>query len=184
MLSLLVTALLSNPLWAQSFSSGNQFEAMMLRGEASVICRDMQGRSYHSSEFCSLDILEGGEYDTFVYKKNTGADEVKLEVLQESGKQRSKTKAYNDAKGESKLFNIWVQTLTQRPLLDYGLNKITFTLLKNEKALVSGSFNAVVQDGGTKYCQRRLLTYYNEVNCMNIRARACNDYFSYDNNCR
>ncbi|MNL30457.1 hypothetical protein D3C87_1521950 [compost metagenome] len=163
------------------FKAGNEMTAVLSEGDITVHCR--YGNPTMQYVRCRADILTTGEYDFFVGPAGVAADEVTLTARHQDGSSRTKTVDYDSKKGRSsKSINLWILTLLQKPLLDPGVNKVSYKMTKGSKVAARGEFTAVVKDGGRKVCSRR--GYYNDMssNCMNPE-RYCQDFFRENNYC-
>lgn len=167
------------------FSTGNDFTATMLYGEISVSCHD-SGRSDHSYVRCSSEVLDPAEFVRFIGPKDVAADQVALSATWESGQVREKTKGWDSAAGRStERFNLWIATLFQRPLLDYGKNAIRYFLKKGGQIVREGSFTANVRRGERRVCRRRRhYTSSNLSDCRPPSTNLCDRYFRDENYCQ
>lgn len=172
------------------FKKGNRLTAVLTQGDILVQCSGSGGfppgtGGPSSASFrCQEEVITTGEFDYFVGPERIQADAVTLTATHADGSTRTKKSGYDSAKGQSTdTFNLWIATLFQRPLLDVGLNKITYTLTYKGKTTSSGKFEATVKDGGRKVCQRRG-SYWspNASDCQNPSAM-CSRYFSENNYC-
>jgi hypothetical protein len=183
MLSILLTLLSSSHLWAQGFSSGNNFSATELSGSLTIFCND--GRSSTVADvYCDGEILEPAEWDYFVTDDTVDADSVTL--TNKIGKKTvSKTHKFSTDKNRSKTeFNLWIRTLTQTPLLGYGENVISYQLTKKKQVVKAGQFTVTVSANEARRCQRGALNSGNMDDCNINRNLACDRYFQYQNYCR
>jgi hypothetical protein len=163
------------------FRGGNEMTAVLAEGDITVQCH--RGTPNVRYVRCRQDVLIGGEYDYFVGPKGVAADEVTLTARHEDGSSRTKKVDYDSKNGRSeKRINLWILTLLQKPLLDVGVNKISYKMTRGSKVSANGEFTATVKDGGRKICRRH--GYYNEFggDCMNPE-RFCSQYFSENNYC-
>lgn len=167
------------------FATGNAFYAVMLYGRASVSCRE-NGQSDHASFRCGEEVLDPAEFVRFRGPKGLDADRVYLSAAWENGKTREKNAGYDGAKGEStSRFNLWISTLLQRPLLNYGKNSIRYVLKKDEAVVREGTFTAEVKTGFRRDCRYR--RHYSSSDLSDCRAgatRVCGRYFRDENYCR
>ena len=103
-----------------------------------------------------------------------------------NGTTREKAKGWDSAKGRSTdTFNLWISTLLQRPLLDYGANAVHYSLTKDGKPVREGSFTANVRRGEARSCRyRRHYTSHNMSDCRAGSTTLCDRYFRDENYCR
>jgi hypothetical protein len=173
------------------FKIGNKFEYKSAVGDVSVHCPNTGGSlpggpsgPTFANYRCYGYSLTPGDADYFVGPK-VNADEVELVAVRADGSKRSKTSEYESAKGQSKdTFNLWIETLFQKPLLKMGRNDVTWTLKRSGRAVQTGSFIAEVFDRGDLRCPAASETSWDPSDCQNS-GRICNDYFfRYGNQCR
>lgn len=168
------------------FSTGNQFEAVALTGRVTVSCRDHSGQSDFASVRCSGEVLDPAEFARFVGPKGLDADAVSLTASWEGGGGRQKSDAWLPAEGRSRgRFNLWVSTLLQRPLLDYGRNELRFVLTKDGRTVREGRFEAGVRRGASRACRRgRHYQSSDMMDCRGGASRVCSRYFADENYCQ
>ncbi len=167
---------------ATGFDVGNDFRAVQLHGSVTVSCPSRWGTQ--SAHFrCIGEVLDPVEFAHFVSDAAVDADAVELKAVHEDGSTRIKAGGYSSAKSKSKdIFNLWIRTLTQRPLLEMGENKIAYTMLKNKKAVMTGTFTANVTDGGDRYCQHDSYWSQNPRDCES-GSMVCDRSFQSQNWC-
>lgn len=168
------------------FKNGNNVTSVLSQGEITVHCQASGPGGGPATSFyrCEQDILVSGEYDYFRGPEGVNADEVTLVAFHQDGSQRTKSVAYDSKKGQSaKSINLWIYTLLQRPLLEMGTNRVTYSMTLNGKRVSQGEFVATVRDGGVKTCSHPG-TYWSGVGsgCQSA-AVYCNQYFSENNYC-
>lgn len=181
----IVTLLFSISNFAQGLSGGDQFTSVNIEGRLSVSCMGTQGGPSYGTASCRMNLLNPGEYSFFVGPK-VDADSVSLQATWENGKvSKVKTEKYDSATGRSKKsFNLWIATLLQRPLLDFGKNTVNYKLLKNGNIVEEGEFIVNVVSGGTKACQRAgFYTSSNNNDCAQP-SQFCDRYFREYNYCQ
>ncbi len=168
------------------FSQGNQLTAVVSQGEIFVQCTgdSVGGGPRYAHFYCQEDLILTGEYDYFVGPQGVAADEVTLTALHEDGSQRKKTVAYDSKAARSaKRFNLWISTLLQRPLLDPGLNRISYKMTLKGKLTAQGEFEVQVKDGGKKVCSRRGSYWSNNSMDCNSGSHFCGQFFRENNYC-
>ena len=169
------------------FKNGNSRTSLLSQGYITINCSgsgNVGSGPGIGSFTCQEAILLQGEYDYFIGPSGVDADKVTLTAIHEDGSQRSKTSQYNGEKGTSKDdFNLWISTLFQRPLLDYGENTIAYTLTKDGKSILQGVFKVTVADGGKSVCTNRGFYYSSDnMDCQN-GGTYCSHFFRENNYC-
>lgn len=167
------------------FQTGNEFTAVIIRGRISVSCSEA-GRRDSASFRCSDEVLDPAEFVRFEGPRGVDADKVTLAATWENGKTRKKTKGYDPAAGRSTgRFNLWISTLLQRPLLDYGRNAVRYILKKDGKTVLAGDFVANVRRGKTRTCRYRRHYFSSDLDdCRSATTRMCERYFREENYCQ
>lgn len=177
------------------FKNGNNLDYKSATGDVSVQCFDRGGPSpgypggaptgpSFAHYTCYGYSLVPGDHDYFVGPK-VDADQVELFATRADGSTRSKTSSYDGAKGQSNdTFNLWIETLFQRPLLKLGRNDIKWTLTKDGRLVQTGSFISEVFNRGSLMCPSGSDTSWDPIDCQNS-GRVCSDYFyRYGSQCR
>ena len=164
------------------FDAGNEFSATPLSGEVRVTCYD-NGRYDHATFRCRDEILEPFDHVRFIGPDGLDADKVELSSRWESGKTRNKKKGYSNGRSSGH-FNLWIRTLFQRPLLDYGRNLIHFVMKKDGKRVAEGDFTATVTKAPRRHCRYR--SHYRSNNESDCRTGSsmCGRMFREQNYCR
>jgi len=171
---------------ATGLSGGDQYSTVSIEGRLSVSCTGSTttGPSYGTA-YCNSEILNPGEYSYFVGSK-VDADSVTLQATWENGKtSKVKTEKYDGVNGKSaKSFNLWISTLLQRPLLNYGKNTVKYSLTKNGSTVEEGTFVVDVVTGAKSVCQRS--GYYTSTNNQDCSfpSNLCSRYFAENNYCQ
>ena len=165
------------------FQGGNHMTSYPVRGMVHVSCQE--GAQMKSVTYsCSENILAPAEMNYFVGPENVIADKVELNCTQSDGTKVNKESAYDSKKGRStKRFNLWIATLTQKPLLYLGVNKIHYVFSKGNQSVASGDFEVVVDRHATLDCGYD--TYYSGFlsDCEN-EMFFCRKYFDMKNYCQ
>ncbi len=169
----------SMPINAAGLKAGDQFRATEVSGTVQVFCRDP--RMNTSALYrCHESLISPSWRSKFI--TTADADKVTLSYTDHRG--RTKTKSSKVRDGEStRNFNLWVGSLTQRPLLKYGENVIDYKLTRDNAEVESGTFHVNVDRAPMRTCSHR--TYYsaNLDDCRNS-LNVCNYYFREQNYCR
>jgi len=163
------------------FSKGNNFETISLSGRGSIRC-------LHQNKIralnCQTNYLNPTEFDYFVLDHEVDADDVTLIANHEDGSKRKKSVQYSSEKQRSKhRVNLWVSTLTQRPLLSVGENSISYSLTNNNSVVEEGEFKAYVTVGESRSCRYAQVVTTNEAYC-NDSYMGCELYFREQNYCQ
>lgn len=178
----------SGPVFASNgvgFDAGNAYDATPIYGEVSVTCFD-NGSTDHASFRCSDELLEPYTHVRFVGPEGVDADAVELEARWENGKTRKKTGGYDaGARRSSGHFNLWIATLLQRPLLDYGANAVHFVMKKAGVRVAEGDFTATVRKAPRRDCRYRPhYTSHNAGDCRAGSTSVCDRMFREQRYCR
>ena len=165
-------------------SGGDQFSTVNIYGRLNVQCTGPQGSTSGFAD-CRGQILNPGEYSYFVGPKSE-ADQVTLIATHEDGSvSKAKTEKYDGEMGKSKkAFNLWISTVLQRPLLDFGKNTVKYTLSEKGKVVEQGSFIVSVVDGGRSVCQHNGYYYSTMASDCQFPTNLCSRYFSENNYCQ
>lgn len=171
-----VFALVVSSAYAQSeigFSKGNDMTAHEVRGSFTLQC---PSRSAYAT--CAGTYLSPVEMDYFVHPDAIDADEVELSRVNSRGRTVKKDSDFDaNSLRSKKRFNLWIATLTQRPLLGYGNNVITYKMKKNGQVVSEGTFDVMVDEAPVKTCRHDFIFASNDADC-NVPTTYCDRYFS------
>lgn len=183
---------LSTPCLAADFEGHRDFSSASLVGQIEVRCTNTQpGQPTWASHFCRADIIEPksnpelGAFDMayFNHVATSDVNRFELEATHEDGSQRKKSGSFKFVNNRSSGWvNLWVYTLTQRPLLDQGVNQIKFKLFKGREIKESGEFVSKVDWSGERQCRSR--TYFGSGNDCQNPSQLCDRFFREANLCR
>lgn len=161
-------------------TAGNEFEAHYNEGQLNLTCFGPQGQVRHAYWRCWESYLTPAMYTKFYTDSGVEADRVEIRSTNAKGNTRKKSSRYLSDKGQSKdSFNLWINTLFQRALLDYGVNTIEYTLTKDGNEVEAGEFDVDVIQQPRKYCMSANATSHNMNDCVNgdfICGRYMNSY--------
>lgn len=164
---------------------GNDVTAVLSRGSLTLQCQDsMHGGPTMGLFNCEQDLLIPGDFDYFVGPERIQGNQLTLTATHEDGSTRTKNLGYDSAKGQSSdTINLWIYTVLQRPLLDGGLNKVSYSISYKGQQTARGEFNVNVKNGGVKTCSHRGFYFsYNSNDCQN-GGNFCQRYFQENNYC-
>lgn len=186
LLSFLFIGLLSSVSYAEvGFSNGNDVSIVYLSGSVTYLCPNYAGHPNNQAHYsCSGYLANPGTHDYFVTDKVLDANKVTLTATHADGSTRTKDAAFDANKSASSTrFNLITSTLFQRPLLNMGENKISYTITNGNQVTESGSFISHVTNSGNRTCAPRTLMAHTNDYCKNITL-ACDNYFETENNCQ
>jgi len=166
-ISIMVAALFSFSVAGAGFEHGNSYSHITFEGSVTASC-DSSTRSY----YCSAYGLTPSMYTKLVTAQSLDANKFVVTATHESGKTRTKKGKFKGTK--SKAINLWLRTLLQRPLLDMGVNQISYQILKGKTVVKSGSFEVTVDRGERRACRRGYIRMLGD-DCSS--ARVCDEYF-------
>lgn len=160
-----------------NFAKGLNYKANNIQGQVSVYCPNTS-RIIN----CYDSYLSPGSYSKFTYSGEQKVDKVELEAIYEDGKSRKKSSKMK--KNVSKRnFNLWIGSLLQRPLFNYGENIVKYKFSNNGKEVESGELSVQVERTATRYCPWASYRGFNESDCNNTAA-ICSNYFRRYNDCQ
>lgn len=170
---------LQSAIAATGFVGGNDFNFKGATGYLSVTCFSSGGSPSgpSSASFrCDGFSFTPAEEAQFSGPR-VNADSVELKAVHADGSTRTKTGTYDGKKGLSDdVFNLWIDTLFQRPLLKFGKNTVTYTLKRKGSKVASGQFIATVNDLGDMTCPSDSTTSWDANDCVNS-SRVCDEYY-------
>lgn len=164
---------------ATGFSNGNNIEITEYSGWVRVInCPN----SFNNSYYCSAADYNPGAFDRFTIDQRVKADGVELTAFHADGSKRTKKEKFDANKGLSRRFNLLISTLFQRPLLEDGVNRVSYSLTKKKREVASGEFEANVNYAGSLRCPDLTISGWS-ISCDNASA-ACSEYFNRISGCQ
>jgi len=164
------------------FKSGNNFTANAISGSFTVYCsRGSERNTAHGT--CQGSYLDPSNYAKFSFDGAVDADKVTLVATNSKGKKRKKSSRFNKKVSESKRsFNLWIWSLTQRPMLSLGENTVAYSLTKKGRVVESGSFEVNVNSAPSRTC--RYATFYSSnMDDCRFTSNVCGRYFREQNYC-
>lgn len=185
-----ILLLLSFSFFAQAresgFSKGHEFVATPIQGQVRVVCNGFNGTG--AAAFNCRDVaLDPAVYDYFVGPIDSRADRVELYATHEDGSFRVKAVDYDGVRGRSReAFNLWISTLFQKPLLEFGKNSIRFKIYSGSnliEEISNASFMVNVKKGPARTCP--VATYNStDINDCSSQYSICQRYFEEYRNCQ
>ena len=164
------------------FSLGDNLVATPIQGQVRVVCDGFNG-SGTAQYNCRDVVLSPNPYDYFVgpqISSGFGNERVELMATQEDGTVRVKSAAYDALRGKSReAFNLWISTIFQKPLLNYGANNIRYKIYTAERAnevQSEGLFVVTVQKSAGRMCPSVEYTS-TDFNDCNSQYSICQRYF-------
>ena len=167
-ISIIASMIFSASVIGATFEHGNKYSHISFQGSVTASCNS-GSRTYN----CSSYNLNPSMYTKLVAEQSLNANKFEVTATHESGKTRTKKGKFKGTK--SKSINLWIRTLFQKPLLDFGVNKITYKLLNGKTVVDTGSFDVTVDRGERRSCRRGFLRMSGD-DCQN-NSRVCNAYF-------
>lgn len=168
---------------AAGFSDGEKFVSTEINGEMTVNCQS--GTQSQTAFFsCRDNLLSPAETSYFIGPVGIRASQVNLYAKHADGSQVDKKLDYKSDQGKSERVNLWLASLFQKPLLDYGVNDIRFKMKDSGGSTVSeGSFVVQVDRGTARQCRHQ---YYNsnDINDCTNSSFMCDRYFRDENYCQ
>jgi hypothetical protein len=166
---------------ATGFSAGSEFKNHRIQGPITVRCND--GRESRISQVtCRASYLSPTMRSKFSYDSGVAADKVKITYTNSRGKNKTKSSKVKQAES-TRSFNLWIRTLTQRPLLKSGQNELSYKLYKKGSVVESGEFTVNVETQPVRYCPYR--SYYSSsINDCTNSMYICDRYFREHNDCQ
>lgn len=182
-----LTVIFTHESLAVGFSKGNSFQNTPISGSVFAQCPGQPGMpSGPTSQFfsCSAILWAPEIADYFVGPQGVKADKVTLKATRQDGSQREKSSDYDSSKSQStSRFNLGISTLTQRPLLKPGLNKIHFVLSLNGQTVNEGDFDVTVSEKNEMRCPTGNFYSPSYFDCQD-QFTICDRYFEEYNYCQ
>lgn len=176
---------------AVGFSQGNQIDLTPISGDVMVHCPNQPpppvGNGGPSTNYvrCSANLWSPEIADFFVGPQGMQADSVTLVSHRQDGSKREKSADYDSAQGRSKTrFNLGIWTLTQKPLLKLGVNKITYVLKKDDSVVAQGDFEVTVTERAARQCPYGSYFGNSSFDCQSGSTAICDRYFREHNYCQ
>lgn len=168
---------------AQSFEGIKDFRYQPISGRLWISCYE-GGVSQTVYAICREDLLEPFERGYFSVDESVDADQVELSSVWASGKTVTKETQFDkDQKRSAKKINLWISSLFQTPLLDEGVNQVTYTL-KNQGAIVyQGQTEVKVERHPVRTCGVGHASSMSMMDCTNTTNK-CYEYFKEQNWCK
>ncbi len=132
---------------------------------------------------CRGNILNPGEFTFFEGPEGVDADEVVLTALHEDGSIKEKIESYDSSIRRSDDVNLWIRTLFQRPLLEFGQNTIQWDMKSSDQSVSHGTFIVNVVRGQVRQCRHRWYNSNSLSDCRGGGGFVCDHHFRRENYC-
>lgn len=181
LLSTVALLLLSFTAQAQTgLKVGDRLENHRLSGQIHVTCYE-RGQRDSAYVNCRDSYLSPSIRSKFTYDSGVKADKVTLTYTNSSGKTKTKSSRLRGNESREN-FNLWIWTLTQRPLLKSGENTIEYKLSNDGSTVETGSFDVLVEPLPVRTCGYRSYRSSRLSDCKNA-SYVCAQYFRDMNYC-
>ncbi len=187
-----VIVMFAASLYAADFEGHKDFSAVSLAGRIEVRCLSASpGQPNWATHFCRADIIEAkndataGAFDMSYFNHQTpyDVDQFELTSLHADGSIEVKSGKFSALDARSKSWvNLWIDTLLQNPLLELGVNKVSYKLSKSGAVKESGEFSSEVTWVGERTCAAK--TYFGQEDDCSNAQEFCDRYFREQNLCR
>lgn len=165
------------------FSDGANYEAQHLDALVQISCHE-KGHTEIVHFRCQDWVLDPAEFTYFFGPLGLQADSLILESVRADRSSETKKMAYDSVKGRtSRRINLWVTTLTQRPLLKIGTNKIEWALYSKRVEVAHGYFTSEVSSGPNLSCPQGHYVSYDLNDCRSP-SNICRQHFGRHNYCQ
>lgn len=165
--------LLSSTVFAKDIqiNESDMLNTVTMEGVVQVRCNSGQYPTTRMYQ-CYSSNIEEGNYKPFEILSDIGADSI---YLFNTSNNVQKTLRINQSTMVTNKVNLWINTLTQRALLNNDDNLIMYSLMKDGYTLRQGMYVINVETSDQRRCPNGFL-YYNGRQCPD-RYSACRDYF-------
>lgn len=172
------------------FEMGKEFFAAPVEGIVLMTCVNSTDNFFVTYN-CRDVVLDPKSADVFMGPVGQNISEVVLTALHEDGSLRTKSSSYDSTTGRSStVFNLWVSTLFQKPLLMRGLNRIRYSFTNGASAnssdyreLSRGEISIHVSSGSARKCPKTRYSSTDPNDCTS-QYSICQRYFENFNYCR
>lgn len=176
---------LSNAYAAEvELEAGQQFQSVYLSGTVGLWCpnnRLQDSKVSYQLVNCRANVLNPAEFTKARYNGGLEADEISISVTQSTGKRVTKSSRLKNGVS-TKQFNLWIRTLFQRPLLDYGINQVEYSVTNDNSLVAAGTFDVEVDTLPDRQCRHRTYSSPFPSDCNNSLS-ICDRYFRDENYC-
>ena len=153
-------------------TEGHDYTATTYQGKVTVVY--VGGSSVH---FCQKSVLSPENKSTFFTDTGVRADLVTLYATHQDGSTIEMKKRFDSDEGESrKSFRLWRSSYYRAPLLEMGVNSISYLLTNGDLMVEAGIFEVVVEDGGITNCRDGL--YYGSYSDIQDSSSICARYLN------
>ena len=182
-------------LWARSghFAEGNLIQVAPIEGILRINCTDFDSFPVNRQVTTKCMRSAFGKYNMrdshfFVELKKDDslkADKVYITITRPDGTIKEKKSIFVINKYEArstKIFNIWNSYVFQKPLMQYGINKVSFTLKYKGVEVHRGNFDFIIERVEPRECSYMEIHSDFAEDCKNPRSR-CDEFFMRQNYC-
>ncbi|NQZ01550.1 MAG: hypothetical protein HRT45_12880 [Bdellovibrionales bacterium] len=169
-----------------SFEGNTDFVSVQLDGQLFVRCSD-RGQVDSRWQRCRGNLLNPtGAFARFQVDSDIRTNRVELKSTWENGKQVSRRPRWDSENSQTKrTVNLWVETVFQTPLLDYGKNWVEYRLVEDRTGRTHvGAFAVNVDVGEPRTCPDDSVFSSNMDDCRFGSTSLCSRYFQQNNYCR
>jgi hypothetical protein len=159
---------------------GNNLENHRIQGQITITCNDGRN-SQRRFVTCRDNYLSPSMRSKFVYDSELEADKVEISYINSRGKTKSKSSKVRRNESKSS-FNLWIRSLTQRPMLKSGENILHYKLINNKNVVETGEFTVNVETQDIRTCSYRSYYSSSASDCDNP-SMVCGRYFREQNDC-
>lgn len=165
------------------FSGGADYEAKNLDAMVQISCHE-KGHTELVHFRCQDWVLNPAEFTYFLGPLGVQADHLIVESIRADRSSETKKMTYDSVKGRtSRRINLWVTTLTQRPLLKIGTNQIEWALYARGAEVAHGNFRSEVSSGPNLSCPLGRYVSYDLNDCRSP-GNICRQHFERHNYCQ
>ena len=164
------------------FSGGSEMTVDTMEGSVQVRCQEGPYSDY-AFFTCRENTLVPYDLSYFYGPEGLDADKVIITANHEDGSDRKKSEKYDAKKLRTQSrINLAVGSMTQRPLLERGVNRIDYQFQKKSQPILTGSYEIRVNRGQIRNCRPASYTSRSLQDCRNS-SNVCQHYFNQNNFC-
>ncbi|OUR97328.1 hypothetical protein A9Q84_13470 [Halobacteriovorax marinus] len=171
----------SNVYAATGLAGGDVYLNHRIEGNITITCSNGSERDT-AYVTCRSSYLSPSSRSKFVYDSGVDADKVEISYTNSRGKIKTKSSKLRSTTSK-KSFNLWIRSLTQRPLLKAGNNALAYKLTKKGNVVERGLFDVRVDRQPVRYCSYRSF-YSSSMSDCRSASLVCDRYFRQQNDCQ